>query len=162
MPPSVTLRSALPSDVASIADLLSELNASEGHDVRCETDPLAQVLFAPTRPVDLRALVALRDDTVIATLLYYPGYDTLSASYGFHLADMVVSQPYRRSGVATGLMRELARLAQHEEKSWISLTTLHDNHAAKACYVALGMSQVAVDFFAIGPRGLEKMQQALS
>mgnify|MGYP003386985655 CR=1 FL=1 len=154
---NVSIRAAQVRDIASIAGLLTQLNAGEGYSIISEPDALAAALFADVREVNLHAFVAEHENEIIGTLLYYAGYDTLSASVGYHLADMVVHDRHRRAGVGKALMQALANVTQAENKAWVSLTAMKDNAAAQAFYSALGMTRVNVDFFAIGKSALTQM-----
>ena len=153
----VEIRAATPADAATIAVLMCELNRAEGCDVVTREVDIARALFADGREVNLRALVAQRDASIIGALLYYPGYDTLSASVGYHLADMVVTQSHRNQGIGKALMKALATQTLAENKEWISLTALKQNSAALAFYQSLGMTQVDVDFYAIGKTALAQL-----
>lgn len=157
MGPLLSIRDATPGDEAAIARLLTQLNHSEGHAVESSPEALAQALFSASREVELSALVAIRQGSIIGALLYYPGYDTLSASVGHHLADMVVDAAHRRTGVGKALVQALARHTLEQNKSWVSLTALKENAHAQAFYTSLGMTRVNVDFFAIGKTGLAQM-----
>lgn len=152
-----SIRPAQAKDAAAIASLLTQLNAGEGYAIISSPEAIAHALFNEAREVKLQALVALRAGEIIGVLLYYAGYDTLSASVGFHLADMVVRNDARRQGVGRALMRELASTAQVENKAWVSLTAMKDNAEAQAFYKMLGMTQVNVDFFAMGKTTLAQM-----
>ena len=151
------IRPAIREDLPAIAALLDALNAWEGYDQTTDTATLAQALFAPERAVALHALVAEGEaKAVVGVLLYYPGYDTLSAAIGYHVADVVVEAASRRQGGGRRLMAALAQRALTEDRHWISLTVLRKNRAARAFYEALGMQSVAVDFFAMGPAGIAR------
>lgn len=145
-----TIRMAQPRDIPAIAGLLDQLNRFEGYAQVTDARALEAALFAPRAEVKLAAFVAMVGQRVVGALLYYPGYDTLSASYGFHLADMVVDETHRKHGVGTALMKALAKCTLEESKEWISLTALRQNDAARGFYQSLGMSEVSVDFFAMG------------
>ena len=91
---------------------------------------------------------------VIGTALYYPGYDVLSASRGYHLADFVIDENHRRNGLGYQLFAAVAAENLREGGEWISLTVLRKNASAQAFYAKLGMTHVAIDFYAIGPIAL--------
>ena len=158
MPGAVEIRAATVRDMDAIAALLDELNRAEGYAQATDSNnALMQALFGDAREVQLRAMVAVSGEETIGVLLYYPGYDTLSASYGYHLADMVVTEAHRQSGVGRQLMHALATHTLAEKKEWVSLTVLKRNIAARAFYQALGMTEVAVDFFALGKKALAQL-----
>lgn len=154
---TLAIRSAAAGDEAAIARLLTQLNHSEGHAIESSPEALALALFSDAREVHLSALVAVQHNVIIGALLYYPGYDTLSASVGHHLADMVVDVAHRRAGAGKALMQALAQLTLQQNKSWVSLTALKENAHAQAFYTSLGMTRVNVDFFAIGKTMLAQM-----
>ncbi len=153
----MTIRPAQPADIPAIAALLSELNSVEGYAQQADADEIGRALFSPMREVKLSALVAESGEAVIGVVLFYPGYDTLSGVEGYHLADIVVTQACRRRGVARALVKALAAMALSEGKEWVSLTVLKKNDAARGFYQSLGMSEVAVDFFAMGKMALNRL-----
>ena len=157
MPTPQTIRPAIPEDSAAIALLMSELNREEGYDVVSDANQITAALFGKNAPTSLHALVAQAGEGVAGALLYYAGYDTLSASYGYHLADMIVTKNHRSLGIGRALVKALAAQTLVQEKAWISLTVLKRNTAAREFYTALGMTQVDVDFFAIGKNALAQL-----
>jgi ribosomal protein S18 acetylase RimI-like enzyme len=154
---SFSIRAGELRDIPAIAGLLDVLNQFEGIDAKTNAGQLQAALFAPTREVKLAALVAAQHEVVVGTLLYYPGYDTLSASVGYHLADMVVAQEHRRLGVGRALVKALATQTLNQGKAWVSLTALSRNPSAQEFYQSLGMTRVDVDFFAIGKIALAQL-----
>ena len=150
----VIIRTATPADVAAMAELLSELNHEEENDVIADAGAITAALFGDARAVAVSALVAVSGNTIVGTLLYYPGYDTLSASYGHHLADIIVTKTARGHGTGKALLQALAKLTLDEKKQWVSLTVLKRNDVAHEFYRALGMTQVSVHFFAAGEKAL--------
>lgn len=153
-----SIRDALPADAPAIAQLLASLYRHEGFDVQPEAGEIARALFAEDRAVKTRALVAAgAADAVVAVLLYYPGYDTLSSSEGYHLADMVVAENARRAGLGRRLVRALAAQAEAEARQWISLTALRSNDSAAEFYASLGMQEVNVRFYALGAQGFRSL-----
>lgn len=154
---ALMIRAAKTGDEVAIAQLLTQLNHAEGNAIESRPEVITHALFSETREVELSALVAISQGSIIGALLYYPGYDTLSASVGHHLADMVVDVAHRRMGVGKALVRALAQRTLEQNKSWVSLTALKENAHAQAFYASLGMTRVNVDFFAIGKTGLAQM-----
>lgn len=151
------IRPATPDDCNAIAALMTQLNFEEGHNVATLGANIALALFGQSRELNLQSLVADVGTETVGAMLYYAGYDTISASYGFHLADIIVTKHHRQSGVGTALMKALATRALADNKEWISLTVLARNHRAKEFYVALGMEKVDADFFAMGKTALAQL-----
>lgn len=155
--PQHKVRDAETTDTPTITTLLSELNREEGYATAADPEAIAAALFGKNREVALSALVAEVEGRVVAVLLYYPGYDTLSTSVGYHLADMIVAGAHRRAGIGRALVKALAEEARRTQKGWISLTALKANRNAQSFYDALGMTKVEVDFFAIGARAIAQL-----
>lgn len=146
------IRQAKAEDAAAITALLNELNREEGQGIATDGDSVAKALSTATHGLTLQALVAVEAQTIIATLLYYTGYDTLTSSYGYHLADIIVTSQHRRQGIGRALVKALGQQALSEGKEWVSLTVLKENQSAHAFYNTLGMTKVDVDFYAAGKR----------
>lgn len=154
---AITIRRATEADCGAIAALMTQLYREEGYERVSREGDISTALFAEEREVHTRAFVAFAGDIVVAALLYYPGYDTMSASVGYHLADIIVSPTHRRQSIGRRLVKRLATTALEEGKEWVSLTVLKTNQPARVFYHALGMTQVEVDFFAMGERALASL-----
>lgn len=157
MADSLEIRAALFTDCDAIAALLTELHQTEGYNVIADAGKVARALFVTVQEVQLSALVAVRNDVIVGVLLYYPGYDTLSATYGNHLADIIVTKEARTQGVGKALVSALAKSTLAVNKEWVSLTALASNASAQVFYKSLGMSQVPVQFFAAGRQALSQL-----
>lgn len=157
MSTSVHIQPATARDIETLAALLSELNHEEGYETSVSADALRAALVDGR--VTMRALVAEAERHMSGMVLYYWGYDTVSASHGYHLADIIVTASHRRQGVGRMLFTALATQCLGEGGKWISLTTLKKNALAHQFYRSCGMSEVAVNFFAIGPQALARCAQ---
>lgn len=155
---AITFRAASVADMATVAALVTELNLADGYAISASEDALREVLFEGSR-VRMHCLLAEWQGAVQGLALYYVGYDTVSATYGYHLADIVVAEAYRGRGIGTALFRELTMQILAEKGEWISLTVLKKNKRALQFYQRQGMVEVAVHFMAIGPQGLKKCAQ---
>ena len=158
MSTSITIRAATLRDISSLVALLDELNREEeGYPTSIGSDDLASVLFGEKRLVQMQAFVAESGGAIVGAVLYYWGFDTVSASFGFHLADIIVTKTARRKSIGKQLFTALAADCLQQGGQWISLTVLKQNTLAKQYYHALGLTQVEVDFFAIGPQALTRL-----
>jgi len=154
--PAVLIRAASVTDLSDIAVLVRTLNMEEGYDVSASVDALEEVLFNKRARVPMRALLAVAGKRTVGLALYYWGYDTVSATYGYHLADIVVEKKTRGAGTGTALFNALAQQCLREDGQWVSLTVLKQNERAQRFYRQRGMVEVAVSFYAIGPQGLAR------
>ena len=157
---STSIRHATRDDLAAVTTLVELLNREEGYDASASTAQLEEVMFDKRARVPMRALLCEVDRRIVGLVLYYWGYDTVSASYGYHLADIVVDGAYRGKRIGTQLFKALAEQCLREAGKWVSLTVLQGNERAKDFYRKQGMVQVGVNFFAIGPAGLSRCAQA--
>lgn len=153
------MRAAIPADLPEIARLLTVLNHEEGHVLSASSEALHRALFGDGARVAMRVLLAHRGNTIRGLALYYWGYDTVSASEGYHLADIVVDPAARGKTIGTQLFHTLAAQCLREGGQWISLTVLKRNAHAQRFYRARGMVEIAVNFYAIGPEGLARCAQ---
>ena len=156
---TLVIRAATAADLPSITALVEQLNREEGYEVSASVAQLHAVLFGTDARVRMHALVALQGEQIIGTVLYYWGFDTVSASDGFHLADIVVAKPHRTRGVGSALFRALSAECLREGGQWISLTVLKKNARAQQFYQRHGMVEIGVNFYAIGPKGLARCAQ---
>jgi len=153
------IRAATMADLPSITALVEQLNREEGYEVSASMEQLHAVLFGTQARVRMHALVALQGEQVVGAILYYWGFDTVSASDGFHLADIVVVPAQRACGIGSTLFRALAAQCLQDGGQWISLTVLKKNARAQQFYQRHGMVEIDVNFYAIGPKGLARCAQ---
>lgn len=157
MSTEASIRPATTHDLDAMTALLSELNREEGYVTSASIEQLRAALIDGR--VRMRAMVAEEGRAITGLLLYYWGYDTVSATYGYHLADIVVTKGKRGRGTGKRLFKALAAQCLGEGGEWVSLTVLKKNEAAHKFYAGCGMTEVAVNFFAIGPQALSRCAQ---
>lgn len=151
----INIRAASVADIPAITTLVDVLNRSEGYKISASAEALTAALFSQAR-MRLKALVAEQAGQVQGVVLYYDGYDTVSATYGYHLADIVVAETTRGKGMGTALFNALAAQVLAEKGEWISLTVQRKNARAMQFYKRRGMIDVSVNFMAIGPQALAR------
>ncbi len=157
--PDIRIRHGVPKDTPDITELIKELNRLEGYDQSASPSEMADILFHEAgRRISMRALVAEQGFSLIGLVLYYWGYDTVTATTGYHLADIIVTQKKRGRGVGRQMFAALAKQCLHEGGQWVSLTVLKRNAKAKKFYTAMGMVDMGVDFYAIGPTALKQLR----
>lgn len=155
-PEAVTIHMATPEDASAIATLAQELADFEGVVSHCDEEAVHRMMLAPQSP-SIAIKVARLGTEVVGFALYYAGYDVSTASYGFHLADICVTETMRRKGIGRKLMASIAEHALVENRRWVSLTMLHSNETAKQFYQSLHMIPVPVQMMAIGASGLQSI-----
>ncbi|MEJ0010234.1 MAG: GNAT family N-acetyltransferase [Alphaproteobacteria bacterium] len=156
--PAISIRPALPADFPAITALIAELNRGEGRLESAGEDAIAELLRSGHGGrLKAQAIVAEEGTRLLGVALFYWGYDTVSATYGYLLADIVVTERSRGQRTGRRLFTALAQQAAREGAKWVSLTVLRKNPRAQKFYASLGMVEMGVDVFAIGPLALRKL-----
>ena len=73
-----------------------------------------------------------------------------------HIDDVVVDKPYRRRGIAKGLLNELISIARKRNVAYIELTSGPERTAANKMYLSMGFEMVA--FAAEGGTNLFRLE----
>ncbi len=69
----------------------------------------------------------------------------------------MVTQSWRNRRIGRRLFAALAQQASRDGAKWVSLTVLRKNPRAQKFYASLGMCEMGVDLYAIGPLALKKL-----
>lgn len=133
-----TLRPATPFDVEPIFDLILALAAYEklSHQVTGTVDQLRSHLFGERPYAD--AIVAEVDQTVVGFALFFYNYSTFLTKPGIYLEDLFVLPDYRRLGIGTALLTQLAQKAISEGYGRLEWSVLDWNTPAIAFYQRMG------------------------
>lgn len=153
----VIIRDAAQADAAAICRLLHELAEGEGRRCLQSESSVTHDLLAPESP--MRLLVAEEAGHICGLVCYYAGYDIESASWGNHLADIIVTQACRNRGIGRRLMVEAARRTLAGQGEWLSWTVLRSNRQAQRFYKRLGGQAAAIRFMALGGNGLRVLAE---
>ena len=159
---SLNIRAATEADMDSLVLLIDMLNVSEGNNRQCDRATLKEAFFGQSHKVEKHVDVVVMGESILGFAFYYWGYDLASESYGCHLADFAVHKDSRRQGVGNELLAHVGQQCLKGGGKWLSLTSASNNNGAKRFYEQAGMLKVDVDFFAIGPRGLNELHDRVS
>lgn len=96
-----------------------------------------------------RTLVAEAPEAIVGYLLYHFGYDSDSASRVVFVADLYVSRPARRLGIATALIDEVRHAARARGARQIVWTVDRRNAAAKVFYRRIGAVVVDLELMCL-------------
>jgi GNAT superfamily N-acetyltransferase len=135
---SLQLRPATPADIPFITACIRELAAFErlSHQVTGRAADLERHLFG--EPRYCRATIAEWDGTAAAYALTFFNYSTFRMQPGLYLEDLYVRPEFRRRGIATALLRHLARQARDLGCARFEWSVLDWNANAIATYENLG------------------------
>jgi GNAT superfamily N-acetyltransferase len=117
----VTFRPIRPGDVPAVVGLVRELAEYEkaAHEARMTEEPLSAALFGDSPK--LFGHVAVVDDAVVGTALWFLNFSTWRGTHGVYLEDLYVQPGHRGSGLGRELLRTLAEVCvQHgyERLEW--------------------------------------------
>lgn len=135
---SFRIRPAERSDVPRVVDLIRELADFERLPGPDETAARRLEEHAFGRAPRCEILVAEAEGAVVAYALYFTTYSTFLARPSLYLEDLFVRPAFRRRGIATAFLRELAALAVARECGRFEWAVLDWNVAAQDFYVSLG------------------------
>ena len=133
----LTLRTAIAADAPLLEHLLQAMLREIGEPAKPDTAEALRRDGFGANPA-FTAVVAERGGTPAGYALYWPTYDTESASRGGWLSDLYVLPDERRHGVAGRLMAELARRTAAAGGSYLVWLVHANNERARAFYRRLG------------------------
>ena len=130
----LTIRPAEPKDVDAIFDLILGLAAYEqlSDRVTGSSDLLRSHLFGD-QPY-AQVIVAEVDRHLCGFALFFHPYSTFLTQPGLYLEDVFVQPEYRRQGVGTALITQVAKIA-------------HDRGCGRLEWAVLDWNQSAIEFY---------------
>jgi GNAT superfamily N-acetyltransferase len=135
---SVTIRDAVPDDVATILRFIRELAEFEREaDKVVATEALLHEAMFGERPV-AEAVIAERDGTALGMALFFHNFSTWTGWKGLYLEDLYVTPEARGSGVGAALLRHLAGIALDRGCTRFEWSVLDWNKRAIEFYRAMG------------------------
>jgi len=131
--PAINVRTATPDDAEAIASMARALSVSDGgRPSRLTAETFRRDGFGP-QPAFL-AVIAECEGSPAGYAVFYPGYDTDSASRGVYLSDLYVSARARRAGVGSALMAAVADRCRQGGGRWMFWSVLRRNRSARRFY----------------------------
>lgn len=129
----VATRPARPDDAEAIADMARALSLADGgKPSQFTAEAFRRDGFGPQ--ASFRAIVAEIDGAAAGYAVYYPGYDTDTATRGAYLADLYVAGHARRRGVGRALVSAVARACRDDGGRWMFWSVLKRNRGARRFY----------------------------
>jgi diguanylate cyclase (GGDEF)-like protein len=122
---TLTIRAALPRDVAAIFSLIQALAAYEKleHLVTGNTAALHTHLFGE-KPV-AEAIIAQWQEEIVGFALFFPNYSTFLTQPGIYIEDIFVLPAFRRQGIGEALLRSVAEIAQQRRAGRLAHRSLN-------------------------------------
>ena len=140
MIPELKIRSAQPSDVQAIFELIKALAEYEklSHAVTGSVDALHEHLFGQ-RPY-AEAILAEWKEIPAGFALFFCNYSTFLTKPGIYLEDLFVLPEYRRQGIGKEILTYLAQLAVERDAGRLEWSVLDWNQSAIEFYQSMGAS----------------------
>jgi ribosomal protein S18 acetylase RimI-like enzyme len=146
--PPIRVRRAQPEDGEAVAAMARALSRSDGGRAGAFSaerfradgfgpDRAFETLVAEVGKAGAEVEKAGAEDTLAGYAVFYPGYDTDSATRGIYLADLYVREDFRRRGVGHALMRGLASYGRGQGARWMFWSVLKRNRGARRFYRSL-------------------------
>lgn len=133
-----TIRRATRDDIADITAMIHELAEFERAADECSVTEkqMAAALFGDSPTV--HGHVAECDGRIAAMALWFLNFSTWDGVAGIYLEDLYVRPPFRRRGLARGLLAALAQECVRNGYSRLSWAVLNWNTDAIALYDGVG------------------------
>ncbi|CAA0104346.1 Uncharacterised protein [Starkeya nomas] len=135
---SLTIRPAEPADAGLIFDFVRELAEYEKllHEVGATVADIERDVFGPNPRVF--SDIAEWEGEPAGFVLWFYNYSTFRGRHGIFLEDLFVRPAFRGRGIATELMRHLARRCVKESLDRFEWSVLNWNEPAIRFYRAIG------------------------
>ena len=152
------VRPARPEDGAAVTAMAQALGRADSGRASAFTPERFRIDgFGEDRAFD--TLVAEAGGELLGYAIFYPGYDTDSASRGIYLADLFVRDEFRRRGVARALVEGLAAHGRSGGARWMFWSVRRRNRRARRFYRALAPELPGVLLCAAFGRRFEQLAE---
>lgn len=135
---TLTVREAVPDDVADILHFIRELAIYEKaeHEVEATVESLTASIFGENSVT--RALICEEDGAALGFAVWFFNYSTWQAKNGLYLEDLYVTTSARSRGVGKALLKRLAAIAVEAGCGRFEWSVLDWNEPAIRVYEAIG------------------------
>lgn len=134
--PNLTLRMASADDAGILNEMVGAFAAYERLPNHSSVEALHAELSRPDRVME--AVLAFRGATPVGFAVFFQTYSTFIARRGLYLEDIYVREDARNQGVATALLRFIAKIAVERNFGRVEFTVLLWNTVAIEFFEKLG------------------------
>lgn len=132
----LTLRMATAEDATLLNDMIGAFAAYERLPNQSTVEALKAEFSRPDKVVE--AVLALLDGQPVGFVVFFQTYSTFIARRGLYLEDIYVKEEFRNRGVASALLRHIARIAVERNYGRVEFTVLLWNTVAIEFFEKLG------------------------
>ncbi len=130
------LRLATPDDAVALNEMIAAFAAYERLPNHSTVDALRHELGRADKVIE--AVIAWLDGKPVGFAVYFLSYSTFLARRGLYLEDIYVKEDYRNKGIATQLLKFIARTAVQRNLGRVDFTVLLWNTVAIEFFETLG------------------------
>ena len=134
--PGLVLRMATVEDADVLCEMIVAFAAYERMPNASTPDSLRAELSRPDRAFE--AVLAFLDDKPVGFAVFFHTYSTFIAKRGLYLEDIYVRETCRNKGVATALLKHIAKVAVERNLGRVEFTVLLWNTVAIEFFETLG------------------------
>lgn len=134
--PGLTLRMATADDAELLNEMISAFAAYERLPNASTVDSLRHELTRVDRVFE--AVIAFLDGKAVGFAVFFHTYSTFIAKRGLYLEDIYVREEFRNKGVATALLKHIAKVATERGLGRVEFTVLLWNTVAIEFFETLG------------------------
>jgi len=134
--PGLEVRTATPDDAPVLHDMIAAFAAYERLPSHSTVEAVRSELSRSDRVIE--AVLAFLNGRPVGFVVYYLSYSTFLARRGLYLEDIYVIEDCRNQGVATSLLKHLAKTAIERDIGRVDFTVLLWNTVAIEFFEKLG------------------------
>lgn len=134
--PGLTLRLATPDDAEVLSDMVAAFAAYERLPTQATPESIRAELSRPDCVIE--AVIAFVDGVPAGFAVFFQTFSTFASRRGLYLEDIFVADAFRNKGVATALLRFVARLAVSRDVVRVEFAVLLWNTVAIEFFETLG------------------------
>ena len=134
--PGLIVRMATAADAEILNDMIAAFAAFERLPNHSTVDALRHELSRPDRVIE--TVLAFLDGQPVGMAVFFQSYSTFVAKRGLYLEDIYVKEEFRNRGVATAILRFIARTAVERSYGRVDFTVLLWNTVAIEFFETLG------------------------
>ncbi len=134
--PGIDVRLASADDAEAMNGMIAAFAAFERLPNSSTVDSLRHELSRPDRVIE--AVIAFLDGKPVGFATFFQTYSTFAARRGLYLEDIYVSEEHRNRGIATNILRFIAKLAIARNFARVEFTVLLWNNIAIEFFETLG------------------------
>ena len=134
--PGLTLRIATVDDAQILNEMIVAFATYERLPHASTVESLRAELSRPDRVFE--AVIAFLDGKPVGFAVFFNTYSTFIAKRGLYLEDIYVREEYRNKGIATALLKHIAKVALERNLGRVEFTVLLWNTVAIEFFETLG------------------------